>query len=110
MVAPFAMRDAGDLPCVCVVVRRWGSRAPLNLIMVMVMVMVGVVVASDFEHVARLLLFLVSTSKHQGTSQQCVLAALNSETMYESSVGQHIGWGGAGGEALGWWCADTLTR
>ena len=55
----------------CVVVRRWGSRAPLNLIMVMVMV--GVVVnrdhdqsaASDFEHFARLLPFLVSTSKHQ---------------------------------------------
>ena len=62
----------------------------------MVMVMVGVVVnrdtvksaASAFERVACLLTFLVSTSKHQEASQQRILAALNSEPMYQSSVGQ----------------------
>ena len=59
----------------------------------MVIVMVGVVVnrqsaASDFEHVVGLLSFSVSTRKHQDTSQQCVLAALNSEPMYHSTVGQ----------------------
>ena len=80
--------------CMCVVVRRLVSRAPLNFIMAMVMVGVvvnqyhGQSVASDFEHAARLLPFLVSASKHLDTSQQRMLAALNIEPIYESTVGQ----------------------
>ena len=74
--------------CMCVVVRRLVSRAPLNFMVVNHDH--GQSVALDFEHVACLLPLLVSASKHQDTSQQCMLAALNSEPIYESTVGQPL--------------------